>query len=174
MRRFPVIAILLLAAGVLPVPVMAQMGGGPSAYGRPMGTPQFDDYAMALRLIHEERYSDAIPLLNRAHDGRPHDADILNYLGFTHRMMGDFNVALDFYQRALQEDPDFKRAHENLGELYLNMHDVASANGQLAELTRLCPSGCDDRDTLTKSIATYVAANPAPAAAPTQAPAPKQ
>jgi Tetratricopeptide repeat len=179
MRRSFIIAILMLAAGALPVQVMAQMGGGPGGWGRPMGgsggsgsgMPGFEDYGMALRLIHNEQYADAIPYLNSAHAGRPHNADILNYLGFAHRMLGDYPAALDFYQRALQEDPDHKLAHENLGELYLNMHDVASANGQLAELTRLCPSGCDDRDTLTKSIATYVAANPAPA--PAQAPAPK-
>lgn len=131
-------------------------GGGMGGYGGMGGmSGSQDDYATAVRLIHHEQYADAIPYLNRALLDRPHSANTLNYLGFTHRMLGDLPGSLDFYQKALAIDPDHKGAHEYLGELYLMMHDSVSADAQLAELTRLCPSGCDEKDVLTKAIADY-------------------
>ena len=41
-------------------------------------------------------------------------------------------------------------------ELYLQMHDQALAQRELDTLTTLCPSGCDERDVLTKAMAAYV------------------
>jgi len=159
---------VLLAAGAAVSPLAASGGyGGGMPSGGFGGGIQLDDYAQALRLIHHEKYADAIPHLERALAARPHSADILNYLGFTKRMVGDYPTSLAFYQKALQEDPDHKGAHEYLGELYLDMHDLVSAQGQLAELVRICPSDCDERNMLTKSIASYQAANP-----PTASPAP--
>src|ERR1700744_1802141 len=149
MRKF---LISITVAALIPVSAMA-MGGGYGGNVPNMGGGQFDDYAVALQLIHHEQYAKAVPYLNRALAAKPHNADILNYLGFTHRMLGDYPGSLDYYQQALARDPDHKGAHEYLGELYLNMHQVANARGQLAELTRLCPDGCTERETLTKSIA---------------------
>ena len=146
------------------------MGG----YGGMGGmTGSSDDYGTAVRLIHRQQYADAVPYLNRALQDRPHSANVLNYLGYTHRMLGDYPGSLDFYQKALAIDPDHKGAHEYLGELYLMMHDSASADGQLAELTRLCPDGCDEKDVLTKAIADYHANAhaAAQAASPAQTPA---
>ncbi|HEY2446771.1 MAG TPA: tetratricopeptide repeat protein [Rhizomicrobium sp.] len=167
MRKLHLAAVAALAVATLPSALLA-MGGGGGGYGggfNSMSMPtKLDDYSVALRLIRHEKYADAIPYLDKAVAERPHNADILNYLGYTHRMVGDYPGSLAWYQKALTEDPDHKGAHEYLGELYLNMHDVASARAQLAELVRLCPDSCDERDTLTKSIDTWVAANPSPAA----------
>ena len=167
MRKATAISIALLV-GMAATDVFAM--GGSGGYGGGMGgmgssQMQLDDYSMALRLIHHEKYGDAIPYLERALERRPHDADVLNYLGYTERMINNYQLSLSYYQKALTEDPDHKGAHEYLGELYLNMHDLTSAQGQLAELVRLCPDSCDERDALTKAIADYQAANPAPAAA---------
>ena len=122
----------------------------------------FDDYAKALRLIRAEKYAEAIPKLQSALARKPHNADILNYLGFTERMVGNFPLSLNYYQLALKEDPDHKGAHEYLGELYLDMKNLNSANGQLAELVRLCPNDCVERDTLTKAITAYQASGTTP------------
>jgi tetratricopeptide (TPR) repeat protein len=85
-------------------------------------------------------------------------------------MVGDLTGSLDFYQKALAINPDHKGAHEYLGELYLMMHDSNSADAQLAELTRLCPNDCDEKDVLTKAIADYHAgAKPAAATTPASA-----
>jgi tetratricopeptide (TPR) repeat protein len=144
------------------------------------GTPAFDDYATAVRLIKHQKYADAIPHLEMALADRPRSADILNYLGYTHRMLGDYASSLDFYKRALAIDPDHKGVHEYLGELYLQMNDLTSAQAELTTLASLCPSGCDERDMLTKAIAAYTppagttaatAASSATAATPASAPA---
>lgn len=168
MGRMHLVAVLTLAASAVPTALFA-MGGGGGGYGGGFSSMRMptkpDDYSAALKLIHQERYADAMPYLDKAVAQHPHNADILNYLGYTHRMVGDYPGSLAWYQKALAEDPDHKGAHEYLGELYLNMRDVASARAQLAELARLCPDNCDERDALTKSIDTYVAANP-PAAVP--------
>jgi tetratricopeptide (TPR) repeat protein len=112
-----------------------------------------------------EKYSEAIPYLNRALQERPNNADVLNYLGYTHRQLGDYTGSLDYYQRALARDPDHKGAHEYLGELYLKMNRLADARGELAQLARLCSEPCEEKDVLTKAIADYQLAAAAPATA---------
>ena len=154
-----------LVAVTTPSFSMGGGGGGNMGYGGGMQSDAvFDDYATAVRLIKHEKYAEAIPHLDAALANRPHSADILNYLGYTHRMVGDLTGSFDYYKRALAINPDHKGVHEYLGELYLQMHDQASAQHELDTLASLCPSGCDERDTLTKAIATY-ASNAAPATA---------
>jgi tetratricopeptide (TPR) repeat protein len=154
------------------------MGGGGGGGGMSGGygggnasSSGFDDYATAVRLIHHDKFAEAVPYLNRALHERPNNADVLNYLGYTHRQLGDYPGSLDFYQRALAREPDHKGAHEYLGELYLKMNRLGDAQAQLAELTRLCSDGCEEKDVLTKAIADYQLASAAPAAAPTAVPA---
>jgi tetratricopeptide (TPR) repeat protein len=144
---------------------MGMQGGGygGSYHSGPARSPGFDDYHRAVRLIEQAKYAESLPYLNRALAARPGSADVLNYLGYTHRMLGDYPGSLDFYTRALARDPDHKGAHEYLGELYLKMNQLANARGQLAELTRLCPNGCDEKNALTKAIADYELAAAAPA-----------
>ncbi len=139
-------------------------GAGSSGAGMMQGTSSMDEdpYYTAVRLIHHEKFADAIPYLDNALAARPKSATVLSYEGYAHTMVGDYGLAQDYLQRALASDPDHKAAHQYLGELYLAKHDASSANGQLAELTRLCPDGCDERDALQKAIA---AAAP-PAASP--------
>ena len=150
-------------------------GGGGGSYGGSSfsgGSASFDDYTVALRLIKHQQYAEAIPHLNLALADKPHSADILNYLGFTHRMTGDYAGSLEYYKRALAIDPNHRGVHEYLGELYLQMNDLASAQNELTTLASLCPSGCDEKDVLTKAIAAYAPASTQPVAATTPASAP--
>src|SRR5436305_11721161 len=141
------------------------VGGYSGGYGGGMrSSAGFDDYATAVRLIKHEKYDEAVPYLNRALKERPNSADVLNYLGYTHRQLGDYPGSLYFYQRALARDPDHKGVHEYLGELYLKMNRLGDAQAQLAELTRLCSDGCEEKDVLTKAIADYRLAAAAPVA----------
>ena len=80
-------------------------------------------------------------------------ADVYNLMGFTLRKTGDFKTSLTYYTKALELQPDHKGAHEYLGELYVETGDMPKAKEQLAELTKLCPSGCEELDDLSKSIA---------------------
>jgi Flp pilus assembly protein TadD len=111
------------------------------------------DYEIALRLIRHKQYADAIPHLQFALADKPKDGEILDYLGYAKRMVGNYDDALYYYGRALVIDPNDKQAHENLGELDLAKNDLLSAQKELETLTTLCPSSCDERDALAKAIA---------------------
>lgn len=178
MRRAIMIAAIVSLA---PLSALASMSGGygggyggGNAAGGSLSAMGREEAETALRLIEKEDYADAIPHLKRALNVMQGNADILNYLGFTERMVGNYPDSLDYYQRALARNPDHKGAHEYLGELYLAMHQPDQARLQLAELDRLCPDGCTEKATLTQAIATYMAANPptpTPAAPPPAMPA---
>jgi tetratricopeptide (TPR) repeat protein len=165
--------VVLLAVTAVAGPASAQMGTGGVTNTGVFRSPtsdgsqaQSDNYATGRRLIHFGKYADAIPYLNSAHEERPHNADVLVYLGYAHHMTGDNELALDLYRAALQENPDHLLAHEYMGELYLSLNYLPSAQEQLARLNQLCPSGCDERDALNKAIASYQP--PAPASPPTK------
>jgi tetratricopeptide (TPR) repeat protein len=159
-------------------------GGGGGGYGGGMspmpGGATFDDYVTAKRLIRHEEYASAIPHLEAALRKNPRDADILNYLGYTHRMVGvkeqddardkDFQTSLAFYQAALAINPAHKGVHEYLGELFLQMNNLNAAHHEMNELVILCPDGCDERDALAKALAAYVPPAPPATAAPAPAP----
>jgi tetratricopeptide (TPR) repeat protein len=177
MRRVSLTVAALLALGGS---ALAMGGGGGGGYGGNMGmmpSASFDDYATATRLIKHQEYASAIPHLEAALRQHPKNADILNYLGYTHRMVGvsetdtardkDFQDSLAFYQAALAIDPVHKGVHEYLGELFLQMNNLNAAHHEMNELVILCPDGCDERDALAKALAAYVPpAAPATAAAP--------
>ncbi|HEX7725096.1 MAG TPA: tetratricopeptide repeat protein [Rhizomicrobium sp.] len=129
--------------------------GNSSLGGGNAGSGHFGDYATALRLMHSGQYEDALPYLNSALSDRPRSANLLDKLGYAQRMAGDLPDALANLQKALVIDPDHRGAHQHLGELYLAMHEPTSADAQMAELNRLCPDGCDEKDALTKAISEY-------------------
>lgn len=80
-------------------------------------------------------------------------ADVYNLLGFTLRKTGDYDTSLAYYKKALELDPGHKPAHEYLGELFIETGKLDQAKQQLAELTKLCPNGCEERSDLEKAIA---------------------
>jgi Flp pilus assembly protein TadD len=86
-------------------------------------------------------------------------ADVYNLLGFTLRKTGDFKTSLTYYTKALELQPDHKAAREYLGELYVQTGNMEKAKEQLAILTRLCPSGCEEREDLQKAISGKSASN---------------
>jgi tetratricopeptide (TPR) repeat protein len=162
------VAGVLFGMGVAPAVALGGMGyggyggGGMSNMGSAV---QMDDYAVGMRDLHAEKYADAIPHLERALASRPHSADIMSKLGFANVKTANYQLAYGWLQKALSEDADHKDAHEYLGELYLIAGDPARAQAQLAELVRLCPNSCDERDMFTKEMADYQIAHPAAAAA---------
>ncbi|WP_262273546.1 tetratricopeptide repeat protein [Microvirga yunnanensis] len=79
-------------------------------------------------------------------------ADVYNLLGYTLRKTGDYETSLTYYNKALQLQPDFKAAHEYLGELYVETGHIGKAKEQLAALTNLCPGGCEEREDLEKAL----------------------
>ncbi|MHA1570807.1 MAG: tetratricopeptide repeat protein, partial [Alphaproteobacteria bacterium] len=63
--------------------------------------------------------------------------------------------ARENYDKALALDPNHKGAHEYLGEMFLILNDLASAQRQLETLATICPRGCEQRDDLQQAIEAY-------------------
>lgn len=79
--------------------------------------------------------------------------DVYNLMGFTLRKTGDYTTSLSYYQKALDLRPDYRPAHEYLGELYLETGHRDQAKAELDTLARLCPDGCEERSDLEKALA---------------------
>ena len=113
------------------------------------------EMAEARKLVKAERYKEAILLLGKAITQQPRDADILNLLAYSQRKSDDLEASLANYKKALAIDPSHKDAHEYIGELYLRMGDLASAEKHLKRLDSLCLSRCEQLDELEAAIAAY-------------------
>jgi tetratricopeptide (TPR) repeat protein len=134
-----------------------------------------NEFDIGVDLVQHQKFDEATEHLQVALQQYPHDLDILAYLGFAHRMIArhrtgtshesELRLSNDYYMRALDLDPRRKDFLEYMGELYLEMDDPASADAKLAALTRVCPNGCVQRDTLATAIASYKPA-PSPVATP--------
>jgi Flp pilus assembly protein TadD len=81
-------------------------------------------------------------------------ADIYNLMGFSLRKSGDLGSAATYYKKALEFDGNHLGALEYQGELFLMTGDFAAAKQNLSRLQSLCPTGCEERDDLAKSIST--------------------
>jgi hypothetical protein len=64
---------------------------------------------------------------------------------------------MEHYRIALQLDPRHRGAHEYIGELYLEMDQLANAEEQLAALYKACPwfGRCPEHDDLKEAIEKY-------------------
>ncbi|HWA42567.1 MAG TPA: tetratricopeptide repeat protein [Hypericibacter adhaerens] len=148
---FGLVAGLALA---LPAPSAWSMGSSSDSSSDSPATTA--DYATAKKLVDEEKYRDAIPILEQLVAKNPADADALNELGFSHRKLGHQNKALTYYLKALATEPNHLGANEYLGELYLEMKDLPKAEERLAVLQKACTS-CEEYNELKEKIEDYKA-----------------
>ena len=79
----------------------------------------------------KELYSKAFKNLEKANKKDKNNPDILNYLGFTSRKNGNFEIAEKFYLQGLQIKPDHNGINEYLGELYVQTNQIDKANERL-------------------------------------------
>lgn len=116
------------------------------SFGRPV------DLSSVRAKIKAKNYAAALQDL-RELAANNRDADVYNLYGFVLRKSGDYRQSLTYYTKALELEPNHKGAREYLGELYVETGNMDKAKEQLAVLTRLCPSGCEEREDLEKAIA---------------------
>ena len=79
-------------------------------------------------------YSQAFNKLNTAYKSDKKNPDVLNYMGFTSRKIGNFKEAEDFYLKGLNLDPKHNGINEYLGELYVQTNRIDKAKERLAIL----------------------------------------
>ena len=82
----------------------------------------------------EKLYSQAFKKLSKALKTEKNNPDILNYMGFTSRKVGNFSEAEDYYLRGLAIDPKHNGINEYLGELYVQTNRIDKANERLEVL----------------------------------------
>ena len=76
-------------------------------------------------------YSQAFKKLEKAYSSEKKNPDILNYMGYTSRKIGNFEQAEKFYLTGLSIKPDHNGINEYLGELYVQTNRLDKANERL-------------------------------------------
>jgi tetratricopeptide (TPR) repeat protein len=132
-----------------------QVEAAGSSNSSPAPAAKDSEYAKAEKAVKAKDYASAIPILRTFVAKTPKHADALNYLGYSYRKLGQFEDALAWCQKALAIDPDHKGANEYLGELYLQMDDLAKAEERLAHLDKVCFFSCEEFDDLKEAIAAF-------------------
>jgi tetratricopeptide (TPR) repeat protein len=105
--------------------------------------------------IEAKEYGKAIGLLKEIARSEPKNADVQNLLGFSHRKLQKYDLALKYYQQALAIQPDHRGANEYLGELYLETGQLDKAEERLRVLDKACFWGCKEYDDLKADIESY-------------------
>ena len=86
-------------------------------------------------------YAKAFSKLEKAYKSDKKNPDILNYMGYTTRKVGNFDLAEKFYLEGLRIKPDHNGINEYLGELYVQTNQINKANERLAVLKNC---NCDE------------------------------
>ena len=76
-------------------------------------------------------YSQAFKKLEKAYSSDKNNPDILNYMGYTSRKIGNFEEAENFYLKGLDIKPNHNGINEYLGELYVQTNRIEKANERL-------------------------------------------
>ena len=82
----------------------------------------------------EKLYSQAFKKLEQALSSDKDNPDILNYMGYTSRKVGNFDQAEKFYLKGLSIKPDHNGINEYLGELYVQTNRIDKAKERLEVL----------------------------------------
>ena len=147
--RLAATALLVLGLGAAPAFAFSSDSSSSSS-----ASPGAEALAKAEKKVKAEKYADAIPLLEKALKANPKNADALNYLGYSNRKLGNTDKALAYYQQALAVDPKHRGANEYLGELYLEMKDLAKAEERLIVLSGAC-NGCEEYEELKEKVEAF-------------------
>lgn len=147
MRQFAKAGLLGLCIALTPAAAMA--AGSGSSDDEP------GELQRAEQMIEEGRYERAITVLEDVVAEDPDNADAYNWLGYAHRNIGEYDQAVEHYERALEIEPEHLGALEYLGEAYLAMDDLGGAEAMLARLDSACWFGCEEYDELEQAIAEY-------------------
>ena len=143
-RHILIIAAAFAVIATLPLVVRGD-GGSPSS------TPADPNYAAGKKAVDAKDWAKAIEAFKRAQTS----ADAYNYLGYAYRNLGNFELAFQNYNRALELDPRHRGAHEYIGEAYLLTNNLAKAQEHLAALDKLCFFPCHEYTELKEKVAEY-------------------
>ena len=144
--------------------IIFSLVGSSYAASSSSGTKTTSNYDKAVKLIKfakkyekkgkvdkaNKRYEKALELLLKSNKKKPNNADVLNYLGFTTRKLGDFETGEKYYLQGLAIEPNHIGINEYLGELYVATNRIDLANERL-KILESC--NCKEYDSLKQIIA---------------------
>ena len=126
----------------------------------PTASASDTDYAAGKRAMESKNWPEAAKRFQQAALRDPDNPDLQNYLGYTHRNLKQFDLAIKYYKAALQLSPRHRGAHEYIGEAYLMVNDLPNAEKHLAALRGICLLPCEELDDLEKAVVAYKAKRP--------------
>ena len=137
--------IFLLSVLITSQAFSAGSSGGSGSGGE---TKPVSQYEIAVKMINkakkfekknktdkaQKHYKKAIGYLLKHNKKFPSDPNTLNYLGFTHRKVGDYENAEIYYSMGLELDPKHVGINEYMGELFVVTNRLDKAKERLAVL----------------------------------------
>jgi tetratricopeptide (TPR) repeat protein len=114
--------------------------------------PDEDLYQQGRSLALDGEYDWALTVFNAV--SNKNDPRVLNYIGYSNRKAGRFDVAFNYYHKALEIDPNYVLAREYLGEGYVAAGKVDLAKNQLKEIANRCGTTCEEYQELAEHIET--------------------
>jgi Flp pilus assembly protein TadD len=113
------------------------------------------DYAAGQAAMQKKDWAGAVRFFEKTAVREPDDADLQNHLGYSYRNLKRMELALKHYKRAIEINPRHRGAHEYIGEAYLMMNDLPSAEKHVAALRRICLLRCEELVDLEKAVTQY-------------------
>jgi tetratricopeptide (TPR) repeat protein len=105
--------------------------------------PGESDYAAGLAAFERQDWRGVIDQMTKVIARRPWRDNAYNLMGYAYRKLGDYNRAIQHYQRALDLNPHHRGALEYLGEAYLEMGCMTQAQTALDRLEAVCKRTTD-------------------------------
>ena len=155
-----VVSHLLLVACLLSSSALADRSMTTGSTQEPSNTSVLDEPAdidIMISLIDNGLYEEAINALVLATESDPTNADNFNQLGYAHSQLQNHDLALKYYDRALEIDPEHAGALAYMGKVYLELGEIELAESLLRQLDLICLFGCEPFTSLQEAIAIHYA-----------------
>ncbi len=91
-----------------------------------------------LAAFERQDWQAVIDIMAQVIEEEPWHDEAYNRMGFAYRKLGDFDRALEAYDKALRLNPDNRGAMEYLGETYLELGRIDAAEAMLTQLEAAC------------------------------------
>ena len=99
-----------------------------------------EGYRLAFALVQAGQYEAAFATFKQL--DRDDDPDIANYLGYTARKLGDYELSRIWYERALASDPKHVRTWQYYGMWQVEQGNMLKAADFLEQIRLICGTEC--------------------------------
>ena len=106
-----------------------------------------------LELIDQEDFHSALKMLMVIYEDDKNNSNIQTLIGFTYRKLGDYDTSIEFYKKAIINDPVNINAHHYIALSYIGIGEKKLATEHLDELIRICnPIPCKEIGDLKEKL----------------------